>query len=427
MSSRAVDQRRRPWAWPATARRDVTPGTPTHLVPSRGRDALLLPALYVLNCLLFSQWHRLGDVPAQPELLLVWLYGAVLLVPLVWRDAAPVAVFVIEWVLTVASWPFMPLFTPVTVMPVALYALVVRGGTTVSMTALSASFVSNGICAAVAFRTHTDAGAELRQFVANAITLTVVTLWVWGMARIALADRRHLERLERERESVRNAVREERGRIAGELHDIVSHAVTVIVLQAAGARRIVDIRPDQLEQSLTNIELTGKQAMTELRRLLGVLNADDPTVRSAGPDELAPRPGLKDIAPLIDSLHDAGMPVCVRSDGEPRSLDPSVELAAYRIVQEGLTNVLKHGDKDALPRVRLLWGRHDLRIEIHNEMTPAGGDSEQGPSNGMGLVGLRERVAAAGGWLDAGPRDDGQFRLATALPLKNGLRHDPSG
>ncbi|MGH3756015.1 MAG: sensor histidine kinase, partial [Pseudonocardiaceae bacterium] len=208
----------------------------------------------------------------------------------------------------------------------------------------------------------------------------------------------------------------ERRRIARELHDIVSHSVTVIVLQAAGAARIADTNFAQVTQSLAHIETTGKQAMGELRRLLGVLEADDPPSQPAGTSDLGPQPGLADVTKLLTSLRATGMPVTVHVTGTPRNLDPSVDLAAYRIVQEGLTNVLKHAGKDSNPHLRLRWDTHNLLIQIDNDTNPAQAHRSQALSVGRGLAGLRERAHAAGGHLHAGPHDSG-YRLTATVPL----------
>ena len=160
--------------------------------------------------------------------------------------------------------------------------------------------------------------------------------------------------------------------------------------------------------------------MTELRRLLGVLDAGDPAShgpgRAAGTGELGPQPGLADLTALFTSLRDTGMPVNLDVEGTPRDLDPSVDLAAYRIVQEGLTNVLKHAGKDANPRLRLAWEIQHLSIQIDNDINLAEARRGQALSVGRGLVGLRERAHAAGGRLHAGPHHNG-YRLAATLPL----------
>jgi signal transduction histidine kinase len=236
---------------------------------------------------------------------------------------------------------------------------------------------------------------------------------------VTQSSQRHVQHLERERETVREAeaVAAERRRIARELHDIVSHAVTVIVLQAAGAARVAATDFAQVTQSLAHIETTGKQAMAELRRLLGVLEAGDPTRYTVGLGELGPQPGLADVTELLTTLQATGMPVTVHIEGTPRNLDPSVDLAAYRIVQEGLTNVLKHAGKDSNPQLRLSWKTQNLLIQIDNDTNPTQAHRGQTLSVGRGLVGLRERVHAAGGNLHAGPHHHGGHRLTATIPL----------
>jgi signal transduction histidine kinase len=302
-------------------------------------------------------------------------------------------------------------------MPVALYAVSVRCAKRVSVLALLASFIPNGLVATVALRSYANPTERFRVFVSNIVILFIVAVWVWGMGRVAGAARRRVEQLERQRETVREAVAGERRRIARELHDIVSHAVTVIVLQAAGALRISDTDRDRTKQALKHIEETGKQAMAELRRMLGVLKAGAPVASSVVEGDLEPQPGLNEMTGLLHALREAGLPVTVQTEGEPHSLDPSVDLAAYRIVQEGLTNVLKHGGKDPDPHLRLFWERDVLRIELDNEAALSEVGRRTEISLGVGLVGLRERAQAVGGSLRAARDADGRYRLAATLPL----------
>jgi signal transduction histidine kinase len=381
--------------------------------PSVRRDALLLPALFLLNCFFFSAWLQLGEVPTKPWLLLVWLYGLACLAPLLWRDRAPRLVFATEWVLTLAAWPIMPLFTPVVGIPVSLYAVAVHRNRKASLLALLAALVPDVVCATVAFRVYFTQVDRLRSFVPNVILLVIITVGVWGMGRVSRAVQQHVQRLERERESVREAVSAERRRIARELHDIVSHAVTVIVLQAAGAARIADADLAKAIQALKNIETTGKQAMAELRRL-GVLQASDTASRFL---ELQPQPGLSEMARLLNVLREAGMEVSVHVCGAPRALDPSVDLAAYRIVQEGLTNALKHAGKQCNPHVRLTWETDALLIEIENDANLVEEQRRCALSLGRGLAGLRERAHAAGGRLYTGRTRAGGYRLTATLPV----------
>lgn len=381
------------------------------------QEVVLLLGLYLFNFFSFSAWRHLGQVTTEPWLLLVWLYGLATLIPLVWRDRAPVAIFATQWVLAVAAWPIMPHYTPVIGILVALYAVSAHQSKKISVLALLASFIPIDLTAAVAFRAPNE--DPLTAFITNAIYLVLMAVGAWGAGRLAQASRRHVQQLEREREMIREAevLAAERRRIARELHDIVSHAVTVIVLQAAGAARVANTNFDQVKQSLAHIETTAKQTMTELRRLLGVLEDSEPANHAAGIDRVGPQPGLADLPKLLTSLRATGMPVTVDVQGTPRDLDPSVDLATYRIVQEGLTNVLKHAGKNANPQLRLVWETRRLLIQIDNGTNLAEAHRGQPPPIGRGLVGLRERTHAVGGDLQAAPRHEAGYRLIATLPL----------
>lgn len=383
--------------------------------PSARQDTLLISALFTFNCLSFSVWSQLGHVPTQPWLVLVWLYGLVTLVPLLWRDSAPVTVFIAECVLTVVAWPLMTHYIPIAGIPVALYAVSVHRGWKVSLSALLLSFIPSGLAATAAFRAYPDHAQATSAFVNNGIFFALAVCWAWGFGRMTQASRRRIQNLEYERELAREfeVLSSERRRIARELHDIVSHAVTVIVLQAAGAARVAETDFAQVKRSLAHIETAGKQAMAELRRLLGVLADIDPA--AVGISELKPQPGLVDLPELLASLRDAGMPVAMQVSGIQRDLDSSLDLTAYRIVQEGLVNVLKHAGKDANPRLGLVWKPQNLFIEIENDTNVPKRHNEPAFSGGRGLVGLRERAHAAGGDLEAGRYQDG-YRLTATIP-----------
>jgi signal transduction histidine kinase len=389
-----------------------------HAPPSVKQDVLLVSALFTFNCLIFSTWSQLGQVPTRPWLLLVWAYGLATFVPLLWRDSAPMTVFVAECVLTVAAWPIMPHYIPAVGIPVALYAVAVHRGRKVSLLALLVSFIPNGLAADAAFRAYPEHAQAVSAFVNNGLFFAVAACWAWGFGRVTQASRRRIQYLEHERESAREleVLASERRRIARELHDIVSHAVTVIVLQAAGAARVAETDFAQVTRSLAHIETAGKQAMAELRRLLGVLADSDPASAAVGIGELKPQPGLADLTELLASLRDTGMPVALQVSGTPRELDSSLDLTAYRIVQEGLVNVLKHAGKDANPRLGLIWKPQCLCIQIENDTNLPKSHNGQAFSGGRGLVGLRERAHAAGGDLDAGPYQGG-YRLTATIPF----------
>jgi signal transduction histidine kinase len=250
--------------------------------------------------------------------------------------------------------------------------------------------------------------------------LTALTLTVAWLAGDNLRVRRQrwaalqarAQRLEREREErARQAVTEERLRIARELHDVVAHAMSVIAVQAGVANHVIDRRPDLARQALTTVETHTRAALVEMRRLLGVLRqADEP----AG--GLSPSPGLADVPRLVEQFTEAGLQVETSVAGESGDLPDGVDLSAYRIVQEGLTNVLKHGG----PVARLTIDRESGSVTV--SITDDGGAHRTGPhphqAAGHGLIGMRERVAVFGGTLSAGPRPDGGFHLTAKLPYQ---------
>ncbi len=225
------------------------------------------------------------------------------------------------------------------------------------------------------------------------------------------------ERLHREREAqAKAAVAAERARIARELHDVVAHNVSVMVVQSDGAAYVLDASPEQAKQALGTISQTGRVALAEMRRLLGLLRASDD---SGG--EYVPQPGVDQLDDLVEQVRGAGLPVEFSVTGTPRPLSSSVELTAYRIVQEALTNTRKHGGPDASATVQLTYGDSELLMLIEDDGRGAQRELyEQGGADGLGhgLIGMRERIAMIGGTIDTGPRPGGGFRVSAALPLK---------
>jgi signal transduction histidine kinase len=220
-----------------------------------------------------------------------------------------------------------------------------------------------------------------------------------------LAER--AERAESEREArARRAVEDERARIARELHDVVAHSISVMTVQAEAVHRVAPRMPEQARTSLQAIEDTGREALTEMRRLLGVLRRDDEVA------DLAPQPSLGQVRLLVQRARAAGLPVELTVEGQARDLPGGVDLAAYRVVQEALTETLaRAGARRA--RVRIRYGERDVRIEIADDgaghLRPSGESAE--------MVGMRERVALYGGELEAGPDEAGGFRVRARLPL----------
>ncbi|MFG2134866.1 sensor histidine kinase [Streptomyces sp. NPDC048751] len=255
------------------------------------------------------------------------------------------------------------------------------------------------------------------------LTVPFALAWVLGDSiRTRRAYFAQLEeraaRLEKEREAqAKVAVAAERARIARELHDVVAHNVSVMVVQADGAAYVLDAAPDQAKKALETISSTGRQALAEMRRLLGVLRTGEH--QEGG--EYVPQPDVEQIDDLVEQCRTSGLPVDFKIEGTPRPLPSGVELTAYRIVQEALTNTRKHGGPNAGASVRLVYFDDGLGLLVEDDGKGAPHELyEEGGADGQGhgLIGMRERVGMVGGTLDAGPRPGGGFRISALLPLK---------
>lgn len=260
-------------------------------------------------------------------------------------------------------------------------------------------------------------------FVTIIMTVPFVLAWVLGdslRTRRAYFDQleERAARLEREREAQSKvAVAAERARIARELHDVVAHNVSVMVVQADGAAYVMDAAPDQAKQALETISSTGRQALAEMRRLLGVLRTGD----APESGEYVPQPDVEQIEDLVAQVRQTGLVVDFKVEGTPRPLPSGVELTAYRVVQEALTNTRKHGGPDAGASVRLVYFDDGLGLLIEDDGRGAAHELyEDGGADGAGhgMIGMRERIGMVGGTLDAGPRPGGGFRISALLPLK---------
>ncbi|MGW0659151.1 sensor histidine kinase [Streptodolium elevatio] len=256
-------------------------------------------------------------------------------------------------------------------------------------------------------------GYRERFFFFAFVSFMLVIAWVLGDSmRTRRAYYAELEdraaRLERERDAhAEVAAAAERARIARELHDVVAHNVSVMVVQADGAAYAIDSAPDRARDALGTISTTGREALAEMRRLLGVLRSD----ADRGP--YAPQPGVEQLGDLVDRVRDAGLPVDLRIVGVPVELPKGVALASYRIVQEALTNTRKHAGPTANASVLLGYGEDVLEMTITDD-----GRGADAPGDGMGhgLVGMRERVAMLGGRIETGPAPEGGWRVRAVLP-----------
>ncbi|HSC93251.1 MAG TPA: sensor histidine kinase [Gaiellaceae bacterium] len=235
----------------------------------------------------------------------------------------------------------------------------------------------------------------------------VLVAGAWGAGRLVRRQQLLADALAREQEArARAAVADERARLARELHDVVAHSVSTIVVQAEAGEALLEHDPERARESFHAITGSGRQALAELRRMLGLLRSAD------GAPDLGPQPGLGQLESLVEQMRAVGLPVELSVEGRPRALPPGVDLSAYRIVQEALTNALKHA-RPAHARVTVRYGEDDVELEVVDD-----GDGP-GPvaSGGLGLAGMRERVRLYGGSLEAGRGSAGGFSVRARLPV----------
>jgi signal transduction histidine kinase len=338
--------------------------------------------------------------------------------PLTWRRRQPLAVSLVTGLATAAygfaPWPDLAMPIPIGGV-VGMYSVAAWGG-------WRAARVAGVVAAAVAVISlslpRTDADLVDAAFVA----LALAGAWLLGdRARVqralAAEAQERAVRLEREQEGeARRAVASERARIARELHDVVAHHVSMMVVQAEAGPVAVEHDPARAAGAFEAIAATGRQALVEMRRLLGMLRGEEEQAPS-----LAPQPGLAEVPSLVEQVGRAGLRVELVVEGTKAALPPGIDLSAYRIIQEALTNAVRHGG-DGQARVLVRYDEHDLELQIHNEGRPAGGNGspvERSPEGvrGRGLLGMKERVNLFGGELRAGPGPNGGFTVVARLPI----------
>jgi signal transduction histidine kinase len=338
--------------------------------------------------------------------------AAALTLPLAWRRRAPLAAAaIIAGAIVVddlvAGWDNAVISFPFSI--IAAYSAGAHARQRHAVAALTALAVANLIDAL---------GAPGNRAGDLALGLVVFSLvpWLAGQAlrreRARTAELQELAtQLAAEREErTREAVSAERGRIARELHDIVGHAISLIAVQADAAGKLLSRDPSRAQAPLETIQTTSRGALAEMRQLVGLLRDGDEEPL------LEPQPGVANLDRLVGDARRAGLRVELELTGEPVSLPPTLDLAAYRIVQEGLTNVRKHAG-DARTSVSVHYGENHLDVEVRN-----GGEIAIASGGGHGLIGIRERVTLLGGDLESGPAENGGFVLRARLPLAGDSR-----
>lgn len=365
-------------------------------------DALLAAAFTLLNV---STLGQPDTVDYRSQTLFSVTLLALQTVPLAWRRIHPVPVFAISAVAIVLyeSMGF-PSAQSIGVV-LAVYTVAVRCDRRTSLRVLAVTYA----LVVVVFVT-----ARWDPTIDNVTSNLVLFSGAWIIGDnlrtrrryvAGLEERARLAEAEQAAEAERAAARE-RARIARELHDVVAHSMSVMVVQAGAARRTLRQDPDQATQALQSVEATGREAMTEMRRLLGVLRTDEGAA-------LAPQPSLRMVGDLVDECAAAGLPVEVEVSGDERELPPGVDLSVYRIVQEALTNTLKHAGP-ARATVQLRYDPDHLHVRVVDDGRGAAAADD---GQGHGLVGMRERVELFGGDLRTGPRRGGGYEVRARLPL----------
>jgi signal transduction histidine kinase len=371
--------------------------------PARPIDVVVAVGLALLSLLPYLSGGR--TLAPRDSLIVVLLLLESL--PLLVRRRYPLEVFLVVVTASIVDVALVPQGQAITAglgILVAMYTIGERLDRQLSLPLATLA----GVVLGVLLLGRASLPSSLQAVIQTEIILAVAWL-VGDAARIrrlyteALEERAGL--LAREREGrERRAVLEERERIARDLHDVVGHHVSVIVVQAGGGLSAIDRQPEDARAALTAIASAGRQALTDMRRLVAVLGSGQ---------DVEPMPGLAQLDDLIAGVRSAGLPVELSIDGDSRPLDPALELSAYRIVQEALTNALKHGGTTATTTIR--YGRDALEVTIEDETGERSTTVGESDHEGRGLVGMRERAAMLGGSVEAGPTPSG-FRIAARLP-----------
>jgi signal transduction histidine kinase len=354
--------------------------------------------------------------------------------PLLWRRRWPLGAFAVIWAaMMLHSGLAYPGAGPIAGSLFGLYAVAAH-----AERRRSAFYVLLGTLGSVVlFPILHSGGASWGDLIG--IYALLIAAWVLGdNMRVRRANMIAVEeraaRLERERHvEAQKAVLQERARIARELHDVVAHSMSVMVVQAGAARRTLARDPERATEALTQIERTGRGALDEMRRLVGVLRHDGDDGEDAGnvPDESAarmPQPGIEQVPQLIGRCREAGLPVSLAVVGTARPLPSGVELAVYRVMQEALTNTMKHAGP-ARADVVLRYGDDAVTVIVCDDGRGASVGGGPGALAGHGLTGMRERVSLYGGAIDAGPQSGGGFRVWAEVPVASepGAPADPAG
>ncbi|MFF5142606.1 sensor histidine kinase [Streptomyces sp. NPDC013157] len=356
------------------------------------------------DLLMVDHGPSFGDEAARDALPPGVLYAlvAALVVPLWWRRRAPAAVYFTILAVNLAEWSAGVWQRAAAATLVALYTLARHGSLRVLGWAVGLTVGALGLGAyGLAPVDHPLLGAFFLLGTLTAAVAVGLTVRIRGLYLAALEDRARQLEIEQE-QRVRLTAAAERSRVAREMHDIVGHNLSVMVSVADGAAVLAGSRGERSAEALRILGDTGRQAMSELRRVLGVL-------REGADDErpLAPQPGIRDLASLLARVRAAGLPVTYRTTGDPDALGDGVQLTVYRIVQEALTNTLKHAGPGTSAEVTVTVAAGEVRVRVADTGAAPEPSEGTGGATGHGLVGIRQRAAMYGGTVVAGPREGG--------------------
>jgi signal transduction histidine kinase len=337
------------------------------------------------------------------------VFSVLLTAPLVLRRRAPVAVFAVVMLVCGAELLFVEEFIAANAAAlVALYTLVVYAPRRLAAIGFAVTLAGAAPYAALFDNPSTGDALVTWLLLAGQIVLAAA---LGDRTRARLGDRARLEERARLLAAERDqqatiAAAAERARIARELHDVVAHSLSVVIAQADGGRYAAGHDPDQAKAALDTIATTAREAQAEMRRALGIL-------REQPGAPFQPQPGAGDLPALVARTREAGLAVELTEEGAARELPPAAGVTLYRVVQEALTNVLKHAGPDATSTVTLRWEPDRVTVVVRDDGSGAGASDD---GRGAGLAGMRERVEPRGGTLSAGPHPDGGFEVRAELP-----------
>jgi signal transduction histidine kinase len=367
-------------------------------------DIALAASLAVLGVLELQLPYAFERTTGPGPLPLHLAVSVAIAASLMWRRSHPLLVAPVVEALLVLE-------TLVAGLPNVYVSAVVQIVAYYSLAVYAPSWRSTAVPVAVALAAGVVVGVrDPSDPVGTAITSVIFSAIVLIAGAIVRRHRASTETMRTQRDlaaaEVRAVAAEERARIARELHDVVAHGMSVVALQAVGGRRVLDTDPGQAREAFDTIERVTKSCLEEMRRLLGIMRADDELI------PLTPQPTLDQVSGLVEQARAAGAEVAVTVSGRPRHVPPGVDLSAYRIVQEALTNARKHAPGARLD-LRIAYDDDSVQVEVVDD----GPAQAVGPTRGHGLIGMRERVELFGGTLEAGPRSEGGFAVRARLPL----------